>query len=153
MKICLKWFIPALLLLIGTSCKKNSTPDTTPVTTPDTTKPTISLVDPTAGMAYVLGTNIHLQMDLSDNVELKSYKVVIAKSTKGLQTSDWAYTNTWVLASGKKTTTVNQSEIAIPLTVTGNQVTVGNYDMTITCTDTSGNEATTMLLIVLKLTN
>ena len=151
MRKCLKWVIPALLLLISISCKKNGTTDTPPVVvTPDTTKPVISLVDPTAGLSYALGAAIHLQMDLSDNVELKSYKVVIAKSTKGLQTSDWAYSNTWQLAAGKKSVAINQSEISIPLTFTGNQTTLGNYDLTITCTDLAGNEASTSVLITLK---
>lgn len=150
MRKCLKWFIPALLLLISISCKKNGTTDTTPVVTPDTTKPVISLVDPTAGLSYSLGAAIHLQMDLSDNVELKSYRVVIAKSTKGLQTSDWAYSNTWQLTAGKKSFAVNQSEIVIPLTVTGNQTTLGNYDLTITCADLAGNETSTSVLIALK---
>jgi hypothetical protein len=148
MKNSIKWFIPVLLLMVCLSCKKNSTTEP-PVVVPDTTKPVISLVDPTVGKSYVLGAVLHLQMDLSDNVELKSYKVVIAKSLKGLQTSDWAYTNTWIIAAGKKTLPVNHNEITVPLTVTGNQTTTGNYDMTITCTDTSGNEATTSLVIVL----
>jgi len=144
----MKWLLPIILLLFCISCKKNSSTNP-PVVTPDTTKPVISLVDPTAGKSYVLGTSLHLQMDLSDNVELKSYKVVITKSAKGLQTSDWAFSQTWILAAGKKTITVNQSEITVPLTVTGNQTTLGNYDMAITCDDTSGNEASTSLMIVL----
>jgi hypothetical protein len=146
MKNSFKWVIPVILLLITVSCKKNSTQDTP---TPDTTVPTISLVDPTPGKILVLGTTLHLQMDLSDNVELKSYKVVISKSLKGLETSDWAFSQTWTIPAGKKTFAVNHNEILVPLTVTGKQTTVGNYDITITCLDTSNNEASKTLTVVL----
>lgn len=150
MKIVLKWIMPILLLLFVVSCKKGGTTDVPPVVVPDTTKPTISMVDPTPSKIITLGTAMHLQMDLSDNVELKSYKVAITKSLKGVTTSDWAYANTWTIPAGKKTLAVNHNEILVPLTYTGNQVTLGNYDVLITCTDLAGNEATTTVVIVLS---
>jgi hypothetical protein len=107
-------------------------------------------VDPATGKTIILGTALHLQMDLSDNVELKSYKVVISKSLKGVTTSDWAFSQTWQIPTGKKTLAVNHNEIAVPTTFTGgNGVTTGNYDMLITCTDTAGNEATTNVVVAL----
>lgn len=145
-----KWLLPFCLLIFMLSCKKSGTTENPPVVTPDTTKPTISLTDPTAGKAYLLGAALHLQIDLADNVELKSYKVVINKSLKGLITSDWAFTQTWLIPAGKKSLAVNHSEITVPLTVTGNQTTTGNYDLTVTCTDTSGNDATSSLVITLN---
>jgi hypothetical protein len=138
-----------MLLIISASCKKNNTTEP-PVPTPDTTVPSIVLTDPTPNKTLTLGSPLHLQMDLSDNVELKSYKVTIAKSLKGVQTSDWGYTYTWTIAAGKKTFAVNHNDILIPLTVTGNQTTTGNYDMTISCLDTSGNETSKSLTIVLS---
>jgi hypothetical protein len=152
MKNLLKWLIPVIMLAIIVSCKKSSTADSTvtpPKPTPDTTVPVISLTDPTPAKSFVLGTALHLQMDLSDNVELKSYKVTIAKSLKGTTTSDWGFTQTWSIPTGKKTLAVNHNEITIPLTVTGNQTTPGNYDMTIVCTDTSNNETSKSLVIAL----
>ena len=150
MRSSFKWLLPLILLFVVFSCKKSSTTTDTPVVVPDTSVPVISLTDPTAGKSYVLGTALHLQMDLSDNVELKSYKVAISKSLKGVSTSDWAYTNTWSIAPGKKTLAVNQSEIIVPLTgAGGNQITIGNYDVTITCLDTSNNEASKTLTIAL----
>ncbi|HWR99058.1 MAG TPA: DUF4625 domain-containing protein [Prolixibacteraceae bacterium] len=148
MKNSLKWFIPFILLLICVSCKKNSSSEP-PAPVADTTAPTISLVDPVAGKSIALGALLHLQMDLVDNKELKSYKVVIAKSTKGVVTSDWAYSNTWTIAAGTKTFNVNHNEITVPLTVTGNPTTTGSYNMTITCLDASGNEATKTISITL----
>jgi hypothetical protein len=147
MKNSFGWLMVALLLVISIACKKSSTE--TPTPTPDTIVPTISLVDPTSGKSYVLGSPLHLQMDLGDNIELKSYKVTIAKSLKGLQTSDWGFTQTWTIAAGKKTFAVNHSEITVPLTVTGNQTTTGNYDFTVTCYDTSNNQASTTITIAL----
>lgn len=137
-----------ILVIILSSCSKSGSSSEPPP--PDTTKPTINLIDPTSNIVFLLGSPIHLQMNLSDNAELKSYKVAITKSLKGIQTSDWAFSQTWQITAGKKTFTVNQSEIIVPVTVTGNQTTTGNYDITITCTDTSGNEATTTITIVIN---
>ncbi|MCK9413637.1 MAG: DUF4625 domain-containing protein [Prolixibacteraceae bacterium] len=148
MKNLLKWIMPVLLVLFVVSCKKGGTTDVPPVVVPDTTKPTISIVDPTANKIITLGTAMHLQMDLSDNVELKSYKVTIAKSLKGVTTSDWAYSNTWAIPAGKKALAVNHNEILVPLTFTGNQVTLGNYDVLITCEDLAGNSATATSVVV-----
>ena len=151
MKIKFKWLLPVILLTISVSCKKSSTTEP-PVPVTDTTKPVIIVVDPTAGKTYAYGTTgttLHLQMDLSDNAELKAYRVVINKSLKGLETADWAFSQTWNIAAGKKTLAVNHSEISIPSTVTGKQTTTGNYDMTIFCTDVAGNEASVTLSIVL----
>ena len=74
------------------SCSKGgSSPEPPPR---DTTKPVISLIDPTSNKTFTLGSLLHLQMDLSDNVELQSYKVVITKSLKGVVTSDWTFSQT-----------------------------------------------------------
>ena len=150
MKKSLKWLIPVALLFTIFACKKSGTTDTPPVVVPDTTVPVITLTDPTPGKSYVLGTALHLQMDLSHNVELKSYKVVITKNLKGVGTSDWTYSNTWSIAAGKKTLAVNHNEIIVPLTgAGGNQTTLGNYDITIICQDTSNNESSKTLTIAL----
>ncbi len=143
------WFGLFVILFTLGSCKKNSDPAPV-VPTPDTTVPVINLVDPTPGKSYLLGSPMHLQMDLSDNIELRSYKVVITKSLKGLTTSDWGFNQTWAIAPGNKTLTVNHNEIVIPSTVTGNQTTTGNYDVTITCLDTSNNEASKTLTVSLS---
>jgi len=148
MKTNLKWLLAIMLLVVGLSCGKSST-ETPPVVVPDTTVPNITLVDPTPGKSYLLGASLHLQMDLSDNAELKSYKVVIVKSLKGVVTSDWAFNQSWPITAGVKTLTVNHNEITVPLTVTGNQTTTGNYDMTITCYDKANNETSKTLPIVL----
>lgn len=151
MRIKFEWLLIAILLIISVSCKKSSTTEP-PVPVSDTTKPVIIVVDPTAGKTYAYGTSgtpLHLQMDLSDNAELKSYRVVINKSLKGVETADWAFSQTWTISAGKKSLAVNHSEISVPSTVTGKQTTTGNYDMTIFCTDVSGNEASVTLSVVL----
>jgi hypothetical protein len=146
---CICKFINILVVFVMViSCSKGgSTPE--PIVA-DTTKPTISVADPTSNKSVLLGSALHLQMDLSDNVELKSYKVTIAKSLKGVVTSDWAFTQTWPIAAGKKSFAVNHNEIVVPLTVTGNQTTTGNYDLTVVCSDIAGNEISSTLSIVLS---
>lgn len=148
MKITINTLIAFLLLVVCASCNKSSTSEPPPPAT-DTTKPVISLIDPALGKSYVLGTTLHLQMDLTDNTELKSYKVTIAKSLKGVETSDWAFSQTWVIPSGKKNLAVNHNEISVPTTVTGKQTTTGNYEMTVFCSDVAGNEASTSVTIAL----
>lgn len=151
MKIQLKWLIAFMLLVISVSCKKSSTTEP-PVPVTDTTNPTISVADPIYGKSYAYGTagtSLHLQMDLSDNAELKSYRVVISKSLKGLETADWTFSQTWSISAGKKTLAVNHNEISIPATVTGKQTTTGSYNMTIFCSDVAGNEASVTMLIAL----
>jgi hypothetical protein len=148
MKIFHKWIIVLFLALLIFSCKKGS--NGTDPATQDTTKPVINLTDPINSKTVILGSVLHLQMDLSDNIELKSYKVVIIKSLKGLATSDWTFSQTWPITAGKKTYIVNQNEIIIPLTVTGNQTTSGNYDLAISCLDTSGNESLISINIIIN---
>ncbi len=149
MKTYLKWLCFLILIASVSSCSKGGS-SSEPIPAADTTKPVINIANPTSNKNFTLGLPLHLQMDLSDNVELKSYKVIITKSLKGVVTSDWAFSQTWPIAAGKKTFTVNQSEITVPLTVTGNQTTTGNYDLTVTCTDMSGNESTTTITIIIN---
>jgi len=149
MKKYFNWLSLSIVILSIYSCSKGDS-SSDPVPVADTTKPVISLIDPITNKNFILGSPLHLQMDLSNNVELKSYKVVITKSLKGVVTSDWAFSQTWTIAAGKKTFTVNHSEITVPLSVTGNQTTTGNYDLTVTCTDTAGNESTTTITIILS---
>jgi hypothetical protein len=138
------------MLIIAMGCGKSGTTDTPPVVVPDTTVPSITLTDPIPGKSYTLGSALRLQMELSDNVELKSYKVVVTKSLKGVATSDWAYNNTWSIPAGKKTLSVNHSEIVVPATGAGGYPTTdGNYDLTITCLDASNNESSKTLSITL----
>jgi hypothetical protein len=151
MKMVFKWLLPVILMIFSGSCKKTSTAEP-PAPVADTTKPAISVADPTPGKTYAYGTNgtvLHLQMDLSDNAELKSYEVVINKSLKGLEMADWSFSQTWNITAGKKTLAVNHSEINIPALVTGKQTTTGNYEVTIFCTDVAGNKASSALSIVL----
>jgi len=140
--------VSEILVLLLFSCSRGS--NGIEETASDTSKPMINIVDPINNKTVILGSKLHLQMDLSDNVELKSYKIVIKKGQKGVATSDWAFSQTWPITSGKKTFSVNQDEIAIPLTVTGNQTTTGNYTMEISCLDSSSNESLLSLSLIVN---
>ncbi len=148
MKSQLKLILILLIVINGFSGgKKDSTPESAP---PDTTKPVISLTDPISNKNFILGSTLHLLMDISDNVELKSYKVDIHKSLKGVVTSDWVYLITWVIPTGKKTYKIDHNEIVIPATITGKPVTIGNYVMVVSCMDLAGNEISTNITITLS---
>ena len=149
MRRSFRWILQILLLILSISCSKSTTTDTPPVTTTDTTVPTVSVVDPVPGFTYVLGKPLHLQMNLADNAELKTYRIRVTKNLKGVQTSDWAFDQNWTLPVSSKAVAVNHNEITIPLTVGGNQTTVGNYDFTAYCIDKSGNESSVTFTITL----
>ncbi|MCL6103533.1 MAG: DUF4625 domain-containing protein [Bacteroidetes bacterium] len=102
-----RWGIYLFFILLQVfACKKVDT------TLPDSTKPVINLIDPTNNKVILVGTSLALEMDLSDNKELKSYKVEIHKSLKNVDTSDWIYVNTWSIAAGKTNFKVKHSEIS-----------------------------------------
>lgn len=131
------------------ACNKDSN-KIIPILASDTTKPSINLIDPVSNKVFLQGTTLALEMDLSDNKELKSYKVDIHKSLKNVDTADWSYINTWQIAAGKTSFKVKHSEIFIPTTFTGKPVTAGNYEMVVTCSDISGNETMVLITISLK---
>lgn len=130
-------------------CDPKSGSDTTPPA--DNTKPVISLISPANYLVYKLGNSIALEVDFSDNQELKSYKVEIRKSLKVIETSDWVYSNSWSIPAGKTSFKAKHSEIIIPTTVTGKQTTTGNYNIVLTCYDSSGNESNTTATITINM--
>ena len=86
----------------------------------DTTKPVIELHEPEEGQALKIGSEygVHFEMDLSDDVMLKSYMIEIhsnfdhhshGKSRGAGQTTDFSSTKSYDI-SGKKTAHIYDSE-------------------------------------------
>lgn len=113
----------------------------------DTSKPLIELEEPANGDTLFIGYNTHLGMDLSDDVQLKSYKVDIHSNFDGHSHSKssaaagtWTFTKSWDV-SGSKNVHIHHQEIEVPITVNGVSIAKGKYDFMVYCTDAAGNES------------
>jgi len=136
--------IPVVLFILIISCKENEELDNT--------KPELMVIKP-AQCAYVdmADSILEFEADVSDDVELKSYKIDIHNNfdhhTHGTDNTPcdfspdkppvnpWLYNSTWDL-SGQKTSHINHQEILIPL-----DVDTGDYHMMVYVTDKSGNQS------------
>ena len=111
----------------------------------DTTKPVIELHEPEEGQALKIGSEygVHFEMDLSDDVMLKSYMIEIhsnfdhhshGKSRGAGETIDFSFNKSYDI-SGKKTAHIHHHDIMIP-----KDATPGDYHLMVYCTDAAGNE-------------
>lgn len=111
----------------------------------DTTKPVIELHEPEEGQALKIGSEygVHFEMDLSDDVMLKSYMIEIhsnfdhhshGKSRGAGETIDFSFNKSYDI-SGKKTVHIHHHDIMIP-----KDATPGDYHLMVYCTDAAGNE-------------
>jgi hypothetical protein len=114
----------------------------------DTTRPVINLIEPAQDDVLEIGESVHFEMEVSDNDQLREYKVEIHSNFDGHQhsalrageyegeTVDFFFEHTWSDISGKKNAMVHHHEIVIPA-----NATPGDYHLEVFCTDASGNEA------------
>lgn len=105
----------------------------------DTQKPVIQLNAPVEGDVLKIGADIHLDMDLSDNDELRSCKINI-HSAEGHSHNTKAssvdiFNKSWDV-SGQKNVHIHHHEIIIP-----EDTPEGDYHFMVYCTDASGNES------------
>ena len=113
----------------------------------DTTKPLIELHEPEEGQALEIGNEhgVHFEMDLSDDVMLKSYKIEIhsnfdhhshgGNSRAVQETVDFSFNRSYDV-SGQKTAHIHHHDIVIPA-----NATAGDYHLMVYCTDAAGNES------------
>ena len=142
-----------LFATILSGCKKSSTPE--PII-PDTTKPTITIVKPTAGQIFILGTPITFQATFADNVKLGSYDITITKViTSGFILKNvptpiaWSYTKgSTNFTSIDKQQEINLNDITIPLLIGTSPVTTGDYNFKVTCADAAGNISIPTTLVI-----
>jgi len=137
-----KLFISAICLLTSvcfSACDKDDKGDVTP--------PVIKLAEPEEGDELLIGGEhgVHLEMDLSDDVELKSYRINIhnnfdhhshGEKTKAAgETKAFSFDKVYNDAEGKKNHHVHNHDIVIPA-----DATPGDYHLMIYCTDAAKNE-------------
>ncbi|MDR1182005.1 MAG: DUF4625 domain-containing protein [Bacteroidales bacterium] len=130
----------AISFVVFSSCDKDDDGDTI--------KPVINLIEPEEDATLKIGDDygVHFDLELSDDVMLKSYKVDIHPNFDGhvhsamlksvsSETVDFTFNKSWDV-SGQKNADIHHHEIKIPA-----NATPGNYHMMIYCTDAAGNEA------------
>ncbi|SMC41821.1 DUF4625 domain-containing protein [Moheibacter sediminis] len=119
----------------------------------DTEKPVIVLNEPTDHEAFLPGSEIHLDADFSDNVELGSYKIEIHSAADGHEhkganaVGEWFYSETNQIEAGLRNTHIHK-HIAVPTTVDGLPIVEGHYHLGIFLTDKAGNEQQHFIEIV-----
>jgi len=100
----------------------------------DTIKPLIELHEPEEGQALEIGNEhgVHFEMDLSDDVMLKSYKIEIHSNFDHHSHGG----NSRAVQEGQKTAHIHHHDIVIPA-----NATAGDYHLMVYCTDAAGNES------------
>lgn len=123
----------------------------------DVTKPVISLIEPAEDAELRIGSSngVHLEMDLSDDVKLGSYKIDIHSNfdhhSHGQTRSEdatvpFTFSRSYEIVNAKNHH-VHHHDIVIPA-----NATPGDYHLMIYCTDAAGNESYVARDIVLSLT-
>ncbi|MFR8836740.1 MULTISPECIES: DUF4625 domain-containing protein [Bacteroides] len=122
----------------------------------DTTKPVIDLHEPAEGQALLIGSKkgVHFEMDLSDNIMLKSYKIDIHNNfdhhshgrTRAEGGIPFVFNRSYDV-SNKKNVHIHHHDIVIPA-----DATPGDYHLMVYCTDAAGNETYIARNIVLSTT-
>lgn len=118
----------------------------------DTIKPVINLIEPADNDTLRIGADVHLEMELSDDVMLGSYKIEIHNNfndhnhgTKAVaEEVPFAFNHSWNL-TGKRNATIHHHEIVIP-----ENAQPGKYHLMVYCTDEAGNESYAARSIVLS---
>lgn len=118
------------------------------------------LSEPEEGQELKIGDEhgVHFEMDLSDDVMLKSYMIEIHSNfdhhshgksraaATGEATVDFSFNRSYDI-SGKKTAHIHHHDIVIPA-----NATPGDYHLMVYCTDAAGNETYIARNIVLSTT-
>lgn len=126
-----------MVSFLFTACEDNNDNDTTP--------PTINLLEPAEGDVLKIGSDIHFELELSDNEMLGSYKVDVHSNFDGHthsraiknegETIAFSFQKSWDL-SDQKNAKIHHHEIVIP-----ENATPGKYHLMVFCTDKAGNES------------
>lgn len=115
----------ALALAIGfVSCKSNDDD-------PDTLAPTIEIVKPAANTSIVAGAELAIEVNFTDDVELKSWKYSVAKKAAKKNVDTFT-------AEGSGTLTGKEAKGTASKEVLGTAIP-GTYTLKVTATDATGN--------------
>jgi hypothetical protein len=111
----------------------------------DKTPPVINLNAPEDGAVLSIGSDVHFDVELSDNEMLASYEVEIrsnfnkdksteSSTSKGDKTTRFSFQKSWDLSESE--VYIHHHEIII-----SEDATPGNYSFAIYCVDAAGNKS------------
>jgi len=145
MKTTIKFYTVCLLAIFSvlfSSCENENDGDTI--------KPIINLIEPEDGDVLKIGSELHFEMELSDNEMLKSYKIEIHSNFDNHThtrisevTENFRFNKSWDVSG--RNAFIHHHEIKIP-----SNATPGNYHLMVFCTDAAGNESYVARNIVLS---
>lgn len=128
-----------LLLLAGfmlflTNCKSDADEDVK--------APEMIMQQPVDGEKLAVGDEFHMEMHLSDDIELKSCVVGIVPDQVGKSTAHgevpWEYSRTFDF-SGMQSSSIHE-HMDVPDSIEHSAIAKGTYKFTATCTDHAGNQ-------------
>lgn len=136
----LLFYILIFTVFIVSSCEKEKV---------DTEKPVITISGPEENEVLYIGSEIHFEVDFSDDVQLKSYKVDIHSNFDGHShkcsskedSIAFSFQKSWNFDEGLKQSHIHHHEIVIPDEIDAKKVAQGDYHFMIYCTDVAGNES------------
>ncbi len=143
-------FLSAIILIVSafalTSCERDEA---------DTELPIITVGEPADDDVLYIGSEVHFEIDFSDDTELKSYKVDIHSNFDGhdhksVNTEDsveFSFQKSWSFEAGQKNAHIHHHEIEIPEEIDGKSISQGDYHFMIYCTDAAGNESWTAVSV------
>lgn len=107
----------------------------------DTIAPVMTMEEPMEGQIFYTGDEFHMEMDLTDNLELMKCEVtIIADSVHMISTlhndEPWTFTNTFPLSG---TADRIHEHIIIPNTIGHTTIAKGRYLYVAKCFDKAGN--------------
>ena len=140
------WGLMAVLAVFFVACNEKEQGDVT--------KPVVRLLEPEDGDQLLIGDEhgVHFEMELSDDVMLKSYKINIHPNfdhhghnlSKATATEDFNFNRAYDL-SGMRNAQIHHHDIVIPA-----NATPGDYHLMVWCTDAAGNQTQVVRNIVLS---
>lgn len=133
MKNLLLLLIAALSLFLFT-CTNKADEDVTP--------PEMTMEQPVDGETYFVGEEFHMEMQLTDNIELQSCLMEILPDQVGKSTAHegepWEYYKIFDF-SGNKTSSIHD-HIDVPDSIGHAEIATGTYKFRATCKDHAGNQ-------------
>jgi len=105
---------------------------------PDTTKPVISITSPSLSTDVAVGSDFKVTGTITDNIDLKNYTIEVSFVGPTTKTTlyDFDFDRVNETISGKEFT-IPFEAIEVPAATN-----TGNYKLTVTATDKSGNKST-----------
>jgi len=133
----LKYSIVISIIFLFFSCSKKND---------DIKEPVIKIISPIDNQSFKLEEKIYFNSLFSDDIELKSYTIIINNVSPSCNTkTPWTFSQTWKFEKNITYEQVAHNEILVPSYIDDvdlkNNVLEGKYNFIVTCIDKADNES------------